>query len=263
MNTFTHTCVSRRTLFWMLCLTSVAVTLIICHHSMPHSDITSTVVTLYASLAWKQDPTDVESTVSVPAEQFADATIAWYTQWTYTTCVYSGVEMNFSVIGSHPDDLHENVLKVNSIEISRRGEATPFQVIEHLDVIMPSDGLLTEDMNFDGYQDFRVVKFGYPGPNIKYAFWLFDPNTERFIRNIEMESLVSPSFDHEQGLIRTFCRINAAEYEIGYYKFAGIDLVLSRRELREYIDETRYKLTIWERINEEMVITEQTIVEGE
>ncbi len=43
--------------------------------------------------------------------------------------------------------------------------------------------LIFEDMNFDGYLDFRVMMFMPAGPNVPYHYYLWDAKTSKFVKN--------------------------------------------------------------------------------
>jgi len=89
------------------------------------------------------------------------------------------------------------------------GEADRFQVDTrfHAD-LDPSGWFVVEDMNFDGFLDFRLMESPSAGPDTYWLFWLFDPGSGRFRRASEWESagLVSPEFDPVERTIRSFSR---------------------------------------------------------
>ena len=105
--------------------------------------------------------------------------------------------------------------------------------------------LIAEDMNFDGYTDFRLMESPTAGPNTYWYFWLFDPDTGTFYRSGEYEesSLVSPEFDQDNRTIICFHRDGMGMYGTEYY---GTDSLV---------------ITVTELVNDEMVITEQNVQE--
>ncbi|NJW55274.1 XAC2610-related protein, partial [Salinimicrobium oceani] len=63
----------------------------------------------------------------------------------------------------------------------------------------PVDQLfLTEDMNFDGRTDFRLIEFLPAGPNIPYLYWIYNPEQDLFEANSAYTEIIFPDFDNEK-----------------------------------------------------------------
>jgi hypothetical protein len=58
-----------------------------------------------------------------------------------------------------------------------------------------------EDMNFDNYIDFRIIKSipaEYPFP---YLYWIYNEKAKLFEINTDYEKIISPTFDYEKKII--------------------------------------------------------------
>ncbi|RPI41563.1 MAG: hypothetical protein EHM59_19865 [Betaproteobacteria bacterium] len=156
-------------------------------------------------------------------------------------------EFTFTLVGSHPAE-SDGVIRVRSIEIRRGAAAEPAQVIDGLDTETPvaagAPALEVLDMNFDGYQDIRIVQFRPAGPNVPYLNWLFDPVSGRFLENRELNEIPSASFDPATREIRSSWRDGATRYGTHSYVFAEGRPVLVRKEERAYQAPGRYVLTV-------------------
>jgi hypothetical protein len=52
----------------------------------------------------------------------------------------------------------------------------------------PEDEIfIVEDINFDGYNDVRLLQFVPAGPNYPYYYWTFNPKTKKFQRRKDFE----------------------------------------------------------------------------
>jgi hypothetical protein len=83
----------------------------------------------------------------------------------------------------------------------------PFQVInfpkskifDRYPEMQGPDVFVIEDMNFDGYKDFRIME-GSGNVNRAYLFWVWDKDTSQFIQDHELEQLngfVTLTVDYE------------------------------------------------------------------
>lgn len=125
------------------------------------------------------------------------------------------------------------------------------------------DYLIAEDMNFDGYTDFRLMQFPTAGPNTYWYFWLFDPDTGTFFRSMEFEesSLVSPEFDQGSKMIKCFHRDGMGIYGTEYYFIEEGHLLLVRSEQTEFQGPDSLITTVTELVNDEMIVTERNVQE--
>lgn len=170
-------------------------------------------------------------------------------------------EYEFSLLGG---DQKPDVFNVREIEVRRGGELHPFQVIGNLDTetsrgeIFP--GFVLQDVNFDGYNDIRLMQFRPPGPNIPYLYWTYDPGQKRFRRNRILETITSPEIDGQKKEIRSHWSDGAAREGTNVYRFFRQKPVLVKQIIKEYEDAGEYVLTIRERIGVELVETEKRVV---
>jgi len=129
-----------------------------------------------------------------------------------------------------------------------------------------------EDVNFDGYQDLRIVisdsktdskrvnSIDKLEDNQRYRFWLFNPQVGLFIEQTELKSLIAPKIDRENRQIISSWKGSQVNYGTDYYQFLKDKLVLVRQELQDYISAGVYQLTVKERVGEELKQVAQKIV---
>jgi hypothetical protein len=59
-----------------------------------------------------------------------------------------------------------------------------------------------DDVNFDGHPDVAMLLgIGYGGVNLFYDYYVFDPATERFVKDPVLTEVGNPVFDHTQKTI--------------------------------------------------------------
>lgn len=80
-------------------------------------------------------------------------------------------------------------------------------------------GFTAEDMNFDGYKDFRIVQYVPAAPNISYIMWIWNPKTNQFQEDSDLEQILSPEFDQEKKLIYSFTRGSATDHYDDTYQY--------------------------------------------
>jgi hypothetical protein len=176
---------------------------------------------------------------------------------TYETRIPAGgPRYSFRLVGEPADG---SVLAVRRIEIRRDGDREPFQSIDDLRTETPLEtgaGFQVVDMNFDGYDDFRLMEFAAAGPTTPYVNYLFDPATSRFVRSAALDELPSATFDAARRRIVSTWRDGATRYGRDEYAFRGAVPALVRREVRDYESEDAYVLTVSEAVGGEMVVVE-------
>ncbi len=120
---------------------------------------------------------------------------------------------------------------------------------------------IAEDMNFDGYTDFRLMESPSAGPNTCWYFWLFDPDTGTFFRSMEYEEirLISPEFDQNNRTIISFHRDGMGMYGREHYTLENGHPLLVRSEQTEFQGSDSLITTVTELINDEMIVTEQSV----
>jgi len=114
------------------------------------------------------------------------------------------------------------------------------ETIETITPINNGNSLIVGDMNYDGNDDFRVVRYLPAGTNIPYVYYLFDPATSKFIYNEAYGKITSPEFPGNME-IRSQWRENAGKWGIDTYIIDNNNPVLSKRETWEAVSETQAK----------------------
>ena len=111
-------------------------------------------------------------------------------------------------------------------------------MLDQFDSLLPEgsepDALIVEDVNFDGYNDLRIMKYLPGGANVPYYFWIYNPAKEVFEENKAFEVVVSPTVDTSKKELISRQRVSAAEYHTEYYKTDGSEPILVRREERVF-----------------------------
>jgi hypothetical protein len=95
---------------------------------------------------------------------------------------------------------------LQEIDLNVDGIKREFEISSFLDDF----GFRFEDMNFDGYKDFGIIYYMTAGPNTPYLFWTWNPDTELFQENFELEKILSPEFDQKKQLIYSSIRTSVA-----------------------------------------------------
>lgn len=143
--------------------------------------------------------------------------------------------------------------EVSTIEIYEEGQAAVFQTIDtkgmDLHVEMENDFFKEAtflDLNFDGQEDMLVAQ-SVGNANIYYAYWIFNPTTNLFEANKEME-LCLPSVDVEKKQISSNERSSAAKHIRTFYEYHKHNKHFAkvRREEITYQDETTYRIVATE-----------------
>jgi len=161
-------------------------------------------------------------------------------------------EVEFTLVGDRlgsPSD----AIRVERIEIRRGSSVAPDQVIAGLITETPITAgrppLEVLDMNFDGYQDIRLVEFRSAGPNTAYLHWLFDPPSGRFLESPGLNDIPSAHFDTGRREIRSDWRDGAVRYGSNVYVFAEGRPVLVRKEEKTYQAPGTYMYEVRRRVD--------------
>ncbi len=72
------------------------------------------------------------------------------------------------------------------------------------------EGFIIEDMNFDGFNDFRLCEIRGNHANA-YYYWIYNPISKKFARDTSLEQISSPYFDQKKK------RIEEGWHEAGYF----------------------------------------------
>lgn len=93
-----------------------------------------------------------------------------------------------------------------------------------------------QDINFDGIKDFMFIPFYPAGPNTPYIYYLYNPSSDKFERNKELENISDPIINSSQKTITSEVRGNACAYWTDTFQFAGTDLKRTKRVWKSYCD---------------------------
>ena len=123
-------------------------------------------------------------------------------------------------------------------------------MLDQFDALLPEgseiDALYVEDVNFDGYDDLRIMKYLPGGANVPYFFWLYDKETDKFVEAKEFEVVLSPQVDAQKKELISRQRVSAAEYVTEYYKPQGWIPRLVRREERTFQSDGSSEVKVFE-----------------
>ncbi len=95
-------------------------------------------------------------------------------------------------------------------------------------------GFVLEDMNFDGYQDMRIIGLLPAGANVPYICFLWNPASNQFAFNEALTQLSSPSFDPVGKLVHSADIAGGGEYIDATYTFVDGALTLVGRVTTTY-----------------------------
>lgn len=146
---------------------------------------------------------------------------------------------------------------VKRIDIYRNGEQQPFQSIfpsPENQTDYRQGTLEIEDMNFDGYNDFRVFASAYINGCAQYQFWLYDPASGKFKENAALEKTFDAFFDAKEKQVHSVQNMTDSPFnEIREcFRWENGKLVLQHSETCDGFD-TLYTLTMQKRIDGKLV----------
>lgn len=115
------------------------------------------------------------------------------------------------------------------ISVYRSDDNTLLQELEfQSDLSDDQTYLETEDFDFDGQDDLRV-NLTAGTPNVQYAVWLYDTDTNEFVYNSAFSALVSPVPDAESHTIKSFQHVSATDSISEIYQYNEGNLVIVQR----------------------------------
>lgn len=138
--------------------------------------------------------------------------------------------------------------RITTINIKQRPEDVGLGGLQ-LDISLPVEtstplndpnSLIVVDMNYDGNDDFRIVKNVPAGPNIPYVYYLYDPATRTYVYNEAFGKITSPEFPGNPE-IRSKWRESAVKWGTDTYTISNNIPKLARRETWEALNETQAK----------------------
>jgi hypothetical protein len=123
-----------------------------------------------------------------------------------------------------------------------------------------ANSLIVGDINYDGNDDFRIVKNVPASPNIPYLYYLYDPATRQFVYNAAYEKITSPTFPGNSQIVSKW-RESAAKWGIDTYTIINNSPILSEQELWEAISATqaRHSITVFISDGTTQVVTDETV----
>jgi hypothetical protein len=107
-----------------------------------------------------------------------------------------------------------------------------------------------EDMNFDNYEDFRLMEMQSAGSTAPYYYWLYNPNTMKFEPSNALEDIADPKFDQKNKSINSYWKTSPSLHGTTTYKY--------KNGIPEIAEETDVEVT-----EENTIITKRKMVEGE
>lgn len=128
---------------------------------------------------------------------------------------------------------------VKSIVVTRLNDKKQIQVIipdeNYPGCGLPKDQIfIVEDMNFDGYNDIRLLQFLPAAPNLPYYYWIYNPKTQKFQPEKALEEISSPDFDPKKKLIYSFWRGSCCDHGLSTYKYVnGRPTLIEESEIKE------------------------------
>ena len=152
---------------------------------------------------------------------------------------------------------------VKSIIVTRLKDNIQIQTITP-DENYPSCGLpkdqifIIEDINFDGYNDIRLLQFLPAAPNLPYYYWTYNPPTQKFQRQKALEEITSPDFDPKKKLIYSFWRGSCCDHGHSTYKYInGKPTLVEETEVKE--EDGKVTTTLKKLVNGKMKLVKRTV----
>jgi len=159
-------------------------------------------------------------------------------------------------------------MKIATIKVYQRSEDVGQGGLLQ-DITMPIDtstavndssSLVIGDMNYDGNDDFRIVRNQPASANIPYVYYIYDPAAHNFVYNKAYENITSPEFPGNLE-VRSQWRESAIKSGIDTYTIANNTPRLNRREVWEAINGTQVKhqVTVFNADGTSQVTVDETI----
>lgn len=109
---------------------------------------------------------------------------------------------------------------------------------------------VAEDMNFDGYTDFRLMNFMPAFSwNVSFYYWLYNPSKNTFERDTTLEEIQGPEFNPHMKEIKNYWNFNG-ESGSNTYKYIKGKLTLIETENTKtiYVNEKPREITARKRL---------------
>lgn len=161
---------------------------------------------------------------------------------------------NFELIG----EITEKMKTVTAIKVVEKGKKNQHQVLDGFEAtVQENEQVIIEDFNFDGYADIRLLQYLPETANIPFFYWLYNPKTEKFERNTQLEIIHSPILDAKNEYILSQWTRGENIQGTDFYKFTGRKIKLVKQETEEFVDSINYVLTIKEVLGDSLKTVEQ------
>ena len=95
-------------------------------------------------------------------------------------------------------------------------------------------------MNYDGNDDFRIIRSAPTSSNVSYVYYLYDPATHTFIYNEAYGKITSPEFPGNNQINSPWLE-STVKFGIDTYTISNNNPVLTKRETWEALNETQAK----------------------
>lgn len=155
----------------------------------------------------------------------------------------------------------EKIVLINRIDVVPVGATTATQVLIVDSGESPMSDtdrsyVSVEDLNFDGYNDLKVLRSQGATGNTTYTVWMFDPKTSQFILNKQLSNLMNPTPNPKTETLTSFSNSSAADWGHQTYVWKNGQLMLIHEVIQnfEHVSET-VSCTINEYINGRKVKT--------
>jgi hypothetical protein len=161
-------------------------------------------------------------------------------------------------LNTAPSSEKESLILINKIDVFPAKAASAVQtLVTHMSEppLEGTDYLLTEDMNFDGYNDLKLVTSAGATGNTHFDIWLFDATSSQFTFHEGLSGLTNPRTDLKNKTVNSFSHSSAAEFENQTFIWQSGQLVLTREVVQMYNQATdKITCTISERQNGKMIV---------
>jgi hypothetical protein len=158
--------------------------------------------------------------------------------------------------------------KISVIHIFQRPEDVPQGgllqdiniAVETATPLSNANGLVVEDMNYDGFDDFRIMEFLPAGPNVPYLYYLYVPATRQFVYSEAYAKITAPEFIGNFQ-IRSQWRKGADKRGIDIYTVTNSIPVLTQQETWEALNETQatHRITVFKADGTSQIILEEVV----
>lgn len=156
---------------------------------------------------------------------------------------------------------------VKSITVTRLKDKKQLQTIipdeNYPSCTLPKDQIfIIEDINFDGYNDIRLLQFLPAAPNLPYYYWTFNSKTQKFQRQKALEEITSPDFDPKKKLIYSFWKGSCCDHGQSTYKYInGKPTLIEETEIKE--EDSKVITTVKRLVSGRMKLVKKTVEKAE